>query len=213
MKPHPRIRQTIKWTGAAVTVLLVAILAGTWTGPWSVRRDQTVGGGTGSSRTRFQHVRLSVHYAEVAWVDIAIPSPPPPSEADLKHRAESQRAFALQLPAPTPPSTDLTQQYRAFENRLNRAIENVGTFSAAVQASAQGRPALVLNGKDCLFMGAPLWQVRLVLCALIAPGILIVRSMGWGRVHAGSCPNCHYDRAGIARDAVCPECGSAEGSA
>jgi hypothetical protein len=35
MKPHPRIRKTIKWGGAAVTVLLVVVWIGSgWWGLW-----------------------------------------------------------------------------------------------------------------------------------------------------------------------------------
>ncbi len=34
MKPHPRIRKTIKWGGAAVTVLLVVVWIGSWR--WSI---------------------------------------------------------------------------------------------------------------------------------------------------------------------------------
>jgi hypothetical protein len=35
MKPHPRIRKTIKWTGAAVTVLLLVVWIGSgWWGLW-----------------------------------------------------------------------------------------------------------------------------------------------------------------------------------
>jgi hypothetical protein len=48
MKPHPRIRKTIKWGGAAVTVLLVVVWVGSrWGGAWYYGKQfhASVGGG------------------------------------------------------------------------------------------------------------------------------------------------------------------------
>ena len=49
MKPHPRIRKTIKWGGAAVTVLLVVVWIGSgwWSVGWTSGRygSVSVGGG------------------------------------------------------------------------------------------------------------------------------------------------------------------------
>jgi hypothetical protein len=40
MKPHPRIRKTIKWTGAAVTVLLVVVWIGSGWWTWHCKRTR-----------------------------------------------------------------------------------------------------------------------------------------------------------------------------
>jgi hypothetical protein len=49
MKPHPRIRKTIKWGGAAVTVLLVVVWVGSiwWDVAWCSKRIGFVDVGAG----------------------------------------------------------------------------------------------------------------------------------------------------------------------
>ena len=52
MKPHPRIRKTIKWGGAAVTVLLVVvwIASGWWSPTWRSNGGSYIGANAGSAR-------------------------------------------------------------------------------------------------------------------------------------------------------------------
>ena len=59
------------------------------------------------------------------------------------------------------------------------------------------------------------WYVWIPLWALALP-TLALSTVGWRRdamlsrrVRVGLCPECGYDRAGLAADAVCPECGAA----
>jgi hypothetical protein len=56
--------------------------------------------------------------------------------------------------------------------------------------------------------GYPLWPIALV-CTAIATAAWISDAIIRRRMRAGRCPNCHYDRTGLAAAAVCPECGAA----
>jgi hypothetical protein len=49
MRPHPRIRKTIKWGGAAVTLLLVVVWIGSgwWTVLWAPSNSISAGAGQG----------------------------------------------------------------------------------------------------------------------------------------------------------------------
>ncbi len=64
MKPHPRIRKTIKWGGAVVTVLLVVVWVGSFNR--SIARFDSFSGWT----TRFMILNGGITYA-------AVQSPPP----------------------------------------------------------------------------------------------------------------------------------------
>ena len=88
MKPHPRIRKTIKWGGAAVTVLLAVVWVGSAWFQWQVSQSPTLsidfGGGritVGTSDVRpvwprptLLNVppRLRLGYQETLVGDIAI---------------------------------------------------------------------------------------------------------------------------------------------
>jgi hypothetical protein len=63
------------------------------------------------------------------------------------------------------------------------------------------------------YRAAPNWLVIVPLWLPLAP-TLLATAAAWRldalarrRARAGLCPKCHYDRAGIAADAKCPECG------
>jgi hypothetical protein len=65
---------------------------------------------------------------------------------------------------------------------------------------------------EAWMLGLPLWVPVIVTAA--------ITTVAWRREIVASrvarlnlCPKCNYDRAGIAKDAVCPECGCAGGSA
>ncbi len=67
MKPHPRIRTTIKWGGAAVTVLLLVVWIGSgrWYGYQYLTTSTSVGYGDGC--VKISHaVKLQLH-AERHW--------------------------------------------------------------------------------------------------------------------------------------------------
>jgi hypothetical protein len=150
MKPHPRIRKTIKWGGAVVTVLLVVVWIASrwwmfgWAGPNDYRlaargalmvahvTTSGLGGGWGARR-----MRPELHWW-IQWFD----------DAD---------GWTLILPLWFPPALALIPTLVAW--RLD-----------------------VVAGRR--------QQARLNLC-----------------------PKCHYDRAGLAAGAVCPECGSKGGPA
>ncbi len=65
MKPHPRIRKTIKWGGAAVTVLLVVVWIGSelWTGVWLC-------GGPYAIDIRHSRLRIERSQRLIVWNDM-----------------------------------------------------------------------------------------------------------------------------------------------
>jgi ssDNA-binding Zn-finger/Zn-ribbon topoisomerase 1 len=156
MKPHPRIRTTIKWGGAAVTVLLVVVWIGSgWCGQddlvlWSNTelRDHSwasiVHGGFTTGRWREEPFAF---YLDVAW-DL------PPREP-----------WRLTL---------LPWWFRS---------------------------------KFAWQVAVPLWPV--VACAAACTlGGWCMDGRAAARMRAHLCPKCNYDRAGLVKGAVCPECGA-----
>jgi hypothetical protein len=146
MKPHPRIRKTIKWGGAAVTVLLVVA----WIGSrW--RLFGWAGGGRG-------WMVCSGRLCLTKNPDIVVYAP--------------NGAFFQTCDSTWP-----------FDWWFSGRIDDPG-FEIWI----------------------PLW----------APGmfILILTAVAWRwdalarRARLNLCPKCNYDRAGIAADAKCPECGA-----
>jgi hypothetical protein len=144
MKPHPRIRKTIKWGGAAVTVLLVVVWIGSgWCSPGWVSKGRAVA----LDRGRVCLIRLE----GLAVPDGAMWSVQP---ADMPH------------------------WYLWFDSFKQYEIG----------------PRI------------PLWcPVLLALLATTAAWRL--DALARRRARLNVCPKCGYDRAGIAGDANCPECG------
>ncbi len=58
------------------------------------------------------------------------------------------------------------------------------------------------------YLAVPLWAPAR-LCTLISMNPWGLDIHARRRAHVGLCPNCNYDRAGLASGAVCPECGKA----
>jgi hypothetical protein len=147
MKPHPRMRKTIKWGGAVVTVLLVVV----WIASCFLTCDVVLGDmvacvGVSSGQIAidyspyendFGEPRFGCHAFEHRWV-----IPP------LFDRAEGGAQWILWV------------------------------------------PLWVLTG---LALAATAFAWRLDSLAR--------------RVRLNLCPTCAYDRAGIATDTKCPECG------
>jgi hypothetical protein len=147
MKPHPRIRKTIKWGGAAITSLLLVLWIGSW---W-----------------------YAVHARRV-WGDIDLES-------------GSLRITQWTLIQGIPSVTIRPAQ---------------GRFESFYSVRARHRQSLVETS-------VALWPL---IGAAILGTVLAWRldSLARGRAHRGMnlCPKCSYDRAGIAGDAKCPECGA-----
>jgi hypothetical protein len=60
------------------------------------------------------------------------------------------------------------------------------------------------GGRISRDLWVPLWPA-----VAVANLFAVVHWRRARRVHPGSCPSCGYSRAGLAADAVCPECGAA----
>jgi hypothetical protein len=141
MKPHLRIRKTIKWGGAAVTLLLVVV----WIGSGWVWFQSSLG-------------RWSFNVG--------------------------RGFFSIAYFADFPP------QYRC-------------------SAGANDHAEFIWKPSHCETAAIlPLWMA-------VVPALLVTLAAGRldtlarRRARPNLCPKCNYDRAGIAKDAVCPECGSA----
>jgi hypothetical protein len=149
MKPHPRIRKTIKWGGAAVTVLLVVVWIGSgWAAPGYLAPD--LFGKLYPGRIWVTYgTDWTNHYPTdpwfLEWHDWS------PWRWKLEWSGDRIRGMVAVLPLwiPTLASTCLTAVAWYFDTHARR------------------------------------------------------------RTRLGLCPKCNYDRIGILKDAVCPECGAA----
>ncbi len=154
MKPHPKLRKTIKWGGAAVTVLLMVVWIGSgwYYRTWNPGRGYllVVGGGC------FGVTKLPV----ALW--------------------------------------GLTSVHLRFGNGTHPFyMEWWYRYSEATPAAE--------------------WQLLVPAWMLVVPSMMLSVS-AWRldtlarRARLNLCPKCNYDRAGLAKDAVCPECGSKGGA-
>jgi ssDNA-binding Zn-finger/Zn-ribbon topoisomerase 1 len=143
MKPHPRIRKTIKWGGAAVTVLLV----GVWIGScWLYVVWQSEG--------KFRVVIASGRVGLMTIYDTTI--------------------------MPEPGWSISTNPYPMWWSLSVSEITNIWI---------------------------PLW-LPLPLCGAGTAIACRLDALARRRARLNLCPNCNYDRAGLAAAAKCPECGS-----
>jgi hypothetical protein len=147
MKPHPRIRKTIKWGGAVVTLLLVVVWIGSgwWDVGWVSQKLECV----------------DVGYGVVCFERMRDCRPPPRPGL----RTERNGQYFLHL--------GLTWY----------------------------------NHSDGWVLTLPLW-IPAALCLLPSAVALRLDAIARRRARLNLCPKCNYDRAGIAKDVVCPECGA-----
>jgi hypothetical protein len=156
MKPHPRppiIRKTIKWGGAAVTLLLVVVWIGSawWDLEFAAPRQGFVA---------LRHGRIEVFGMDprLVWEGNTV--------------GDSGPGVTLAGPEP--------DRY---------------TWWGSWKLDSLGWRLVV-----------PLW-----LLAAAALGVAIAASapelLARRRARLNLCPSCHYDRAGLAAGAKCPECG------
>jgi hypothetical protein len=153
MKPHPtphRIRKTIKWGGAAVTVLLVVVWIGSGWWEWFVPFP---GGGN------FGMISGGFEYD--AW--------PQGRTGITVHRCADGRFHLWWWPP--------------------RWHGSSGDLAVWVAGWIPVIPVLACT-----------------ICAWCFDAQVRRRARGGLNL----CPKCNYDRAGIAADAVCPECGGAQ---
>jgi hypothetical protein len=155
MRPHPRIRKTVKWGGAVVTVLLVVV--------W-------IGSGWISRTWCFRSGRTLVVEAGELWCIYPLKS-----------------SFQL-----TPEEIEMLEG-------------NNGWHSFRFFWSPQWDRNKVTTRVNC-----PLWIPILI---TILPTAIAWRLDALARrreraARLNLCPKCNYDRAGLAKGAVCPECGS-----
>jgi hypothetical protein len=146
MKPHPRIRKTIKWGGAAVTVLLVVVWIGSCR--WGLNWDCTPG------------KYLGLRNGAIRWSS-CIPE---------DHSSRPVQWYYIG-------GYDLDWQFHSGQ----------GNYGA----------------NYCV----PLW-IPIGMLIGITTGAWRLDTLARRRDRLGRCPKCNYDRAGLAKDAVCPECGS-----
>jgi hypothetical protein len=149
MKPHPRIRKTIKWGGAAAILLLLVVWLGSG---WGRLLWQTQGW------WRFVVARGRI---VVTHSDPAV------------NKSSPQVDFG---------AGEFRWEWRYF------------------RTSAGGGWAVAL----------PLWW-PLPFLAVGTAAAWRLDTVARRRVRLNLCPKCNYDRAGIAADAKCPECGAMPG--
>jgi hypothetical protein len=163
MQPHPRIRKTIKWGGAVITVLLVVV----WIGSGWLGVDWTAFDGTTKTDVAFQTGAFVV------------------SEYKLPSRMLNYmqvRAPGFSFPQPG------FSTYAIADARWEWGFSE-GSYGGVWQLSI------------------PIWPLVLVI------GLATVTSWRFDtlarrRAKLNLCPNCGYDRTGLAIGAACPECGT-----
>lgn len=190
MKPHPRIRKAVKWGGAAVTVLLVVVWIGS--GWWEVRCDSrkyraSLSGGTVyASNWEFPGV-------------VGVPTAVTPVAAfnginagrEIWVTPHSAYMVTPALGAVHPDRFEWTLERRAYGSRFRWGFD--GALDRATRAG---------------FATIPLWAPTL-LALLTTATAWRCDAVARRRARVGLCPTCHYDRAGLAAGADCPECGAA----
>jgi hypothetical protein len=156
MKPRPRIRKTIKWGGAAVTVLLVILWVGSrWVSvQWSDWRPGVSGTYGDGPVILVTQGLFKLSWGAYLW------NPP------AQQRWEFYRG----------------SYWTIWYFRWTR--DRVGTFLAF-----------------------PLW-IPSVMTAITTALAWRLDTFARRRARLNLCPKCNYDRAGIAGDAKCPECGA-----
>ena len=154
MRPHPRIRRTVKWGGA----LFCGVIAVVWVGTvwWSVSW-------TG-------HNRLYFNFA----------------------------AGGVSLGA-------ITEKYV-------RSVAGFPSSSWFGWRTQSIKPHMFLwfawqDNPMAWYLQVPLWAPLLM---ALLPTAFAGRldALARRRARVGACPQCHYDRGGLAPGAVCPECGA-----
>jgi hypothetical protein len=158
VKPHPRIRKTVKWGGAVVTLLLVVVWIGS--GWWGVA----------------YHGRAAEVLVERGGCLVSV------------WNREWRRSFTVWSHGPPFP--------------------HAWIWRSRVFSTVMGNSFLV-----------PLWIPTTITLAISA-------AAWWPEAHTwlrarrrekaaslNLCPKCNYDRAGLAKEAVCPECGASGRSA
>jgi hypothetical protein len=148
MKPHPRIRKTIKWGGAAVTVFFVVVWIATvrWRAYWQFVPSQGV-------------ALIARGRIEVEW---------------------------YYTPGWAIPATGI--------ETLQPSLRTTWWFSRISAPNVWGA-------------AAPLWFPACI-ALLVSGAAWRLESVARRGSRLNLCPKCHYDRAGIAADAKCPECGA-----
>ena len=156
MKPHPRIRKTIKWGGGAVTVLLAVL----WLWSKTLQFSWIPAGGFG---------------IEMAHGCLLLDIP-------CSYRARDHH----------PPSLRVESAYW-FTRRdwWKPRWDSDGWWTRVL---------------------IPIWLPAVVMCSA-AMTAWRLDTVARRRARVGHCTKCGYDRAGIAGDAKCPECGASSTAA
>ena len=164
MKPLARIRKTIMWGSAALTVLLLVVWIGS--GWWR-----------------------GAHWSVGGVVSVALDDGRACIQCDaLKQASTPQEVIE------GPRITERGYIHLHYENEPT-GVEH--WFSGGTTSRGW-------------WLHVPLW-----LSALASLGITALAfrldTLARRRARMNLCPKCHYDRTGLAGDAVCPECGTGSG--
>ncbi len=190
MKPHPKIRKTVKWAGAVVSALLVVVWAGSaW---WSL------------SCERFMSVEIDVTSGCLFLRRY--------SEANHTYRLQQYQQMVAGLraggQATAGPEIGRTYGMMRFLNKKRTEV----THSRGWSFESHGRSLLLWYYADLARYGL---HVRLPLWTVIVP-VAGATTIAWRhdvrmtrRKREGICPKCSYNRHGLPAQAVCPECGAA----
>lgn len=154
MKPHPRMRKTIKWGGAAAVLVLVVV----WT--WSVY---------------VWRIRIPNRFSLPPYAQLS-----PSLEVTL---GEGHLRFDLAADVlPSPGETQWPGPWRL----------SLWPFYSRGASGHYLTIPLASSAMVFFFFAAVAWRLD---------------TLAHRRTRRNLCQKCHYDRTGLAVDAVCPECG------
>lgn len=195
MKPHPRIRKTIKWGGAAVTVLFgVCLICAFVT---SLSAPNTFVGAPWDPKSKSGRVfsqMFVLHRGRIVWARANFDLPAVGDKADLlRHSPRDDSAIvACDLRM-----KEWADRYVGYVTLWGETLDKQRTDDATFRR---------MNGVGWI-VAVPAWATRVTMSVLFLIA-LVSTCRAWACPKAGVCVSCNYDRTGLLKDAKCPECGS-----
>ncbi len=195
MKPHPRIRKTIKWGGAVVTVLLATCLICTFATSVSAPNTFVVAGWNPQSKSGHIFSQMLVlHRGRVVWARANFELPTVGDKADILRRTPRDDSAIAACDLRLAGWAELFVRYVTL---WGETLDKQRNDDAAFRR---------FDGVGWV-LAVPAWATRATISVFLLIALLGA-CRAWKSPKVGFCAKCNYDRTGLAAGAVCPECGA-----